>query len=177
MKTLNYHHLRLFWAVAREGNLTRASRELHLAPQTVSSQIRALEEQLGEQLRGYVGDGASFASSETISEDGTELHFRVTRCAYTEILRAYEMDQAAMMSCYADHIFFDNARPDLFFKRDHCKGVGDSFFDHCFKIRTPEDASRDDERHGDTKKAPFDVQAIFEQWSATYRANGGAFIR
>ena len=50
METLNYHHLRLFRAVAREGNLTRASRNLHLTPQTVSSQIRALEEAIGEQL-------------------------------------------------------------------------------------------------------------------------------
>ncbi len=50
VKTLNYHHLRLFWAVAREGNLTRASRELCLAPQTVSAQIRDLELELGEKL-------------------------------------------------------------------------------------------------------------------------------
>jgi len=50
METLNYHHLRLFWAVAREGNLTRASKKLHLAPQTVSTQIRAFETALGEKL-------------------------------------------------------------------------------------------------------------------------------
>ena len=28
MESLKYHHLRLFWAVAREGNLTRISRKL-----------------------------------------------------------------------------------------------------------------------------------------------------
>jgi len=50
MDTLNFHHLRLFQAVAREGNLTRASHRLHLTPQTVSSQIRNLEEAIGEQL-------------------------------------------------------------------------------------------------------------------------------
>ena len=50
MENLNYHHLRLFQAVAREGNLTRASRRLHLAPQTVSSQIRDMEASIGEQL-------------------------------------------------------------------------------------------------------------------------------
>ena len=50
METLNYHHLRLFRAVAREGNLTRASRGLHLTPQTVSSQIRDLEGAIGEPL-------------------------------------------------------------------------------------------------------------------------------
>ncbi len=50
MDTLNYHHLRLFQAVAREGNLTRASGRLHLTPQTVSSQIRDMESAIGEQL-------------------------------------------------------------------------------------------------------------------------------
>ena len=50
MTTLNYHHLRLFRAVAREGNLTRASERLHLTPQTVSAQIRDLETAIGEQL-------------------------------------------------------------------------------------------------------------------------------
>ena len=50
METLNYHHLRLFWAVAHEGNLTRASKKLHLAPQTVSTQIRDFETALGEKL-------------------------------------------------------------------------------------------------------------------------------
>lgn len=48
--SLNYHHLRLFRAVAREGNLTRASKKLCLTPQTVSTQIRDLESDLGEAL-------------------------------------------------------------------------------------------------------------------------------
>ncbi len=55
METLNYHHLRLFWAVAREGNLTRASAQMYLTPQTVSSQIRDLESALGEKLFARVG--------------------------------------------------------------------------------------------------------------------------
>lgn len=50
MTYLNYHHMRLFWAVAREGNLTRASAKLHLTPQTVSTQIRDFEAALGEKL-------------------------------------------------------------------------------------------------------------------------------
>lgn len=50
LRSLNYHHLRLFWAVAREGNLTRASGELGLKPQTVSAQIRDLEGELDEKL-------------------------------------------------------------------------------------------------------------------------------
>lgn len=47
---LNYHHLKLFWAVAHEGNLTRAGGMLHLTPQTVSTQIRDFENALGERL-------------------------------------------------------------------------------------------------------------------------------
>ncbi len=50
MDKLNYHHLRLFWAVAHEGNLTRASWNLHLTPQTVSTQIHNLEDSIGEKL-------------------------------------------------------------------------------------------------------------------------------
>lgn len=50
MESLNYHHLRLFQAVAREGNLTRASAWLHLTPQTVSSQVKEMERAMGESL-------------------------------------------------------------------------------------------------------------------------------
>ncbi|MBW2588805.1 MAG: LysR family transcriptional regulator, partial [Deltaproteobacteria bacterium] len=50
MHMLNYHHLRLFWAVGHEESLTRASAKLHLTPQTLSAQIRHLEGALGEQL-------------------------------------------------------------------------------------------------------------------------------
>ena len=50
MLDLNFHHLRYFWAVARTGHLTRASAELHLTPQTVSTQIKDLEAAIGEAL-------------------------------------------------------------------------------------------------------------------------------
>ena len=50
MEWLNYHHLLYFWTVAREGTIARASVELRLAQPTISGQIRALEDQLGEKL-------------------------------------------------------------------------------------------------------------------------------
>ncbi len=55
MYSLNYQHLRYFWAVSRHGNLTRASAELLLTPQTVSTQIRDLEKGLGVELFSRVG--------------------------------------------------------------------------------------------------------------------------
>ncbi|MCS6900034.1 MAG: LysR family transcriptional regulator [Myxococcales bacterium] len=47
---LNFHHLRYFWAVAKEGNLTRTATRLRVSQSALSSQIRQLEEQLGSPL-------------------------------------------------------------------------------------------------------------------------------
>lgn len=47
---MNFKHLRYFWLVARTGSIARASEQLHLTPQTLSGQIRLLEEQLEEPL-------------------------------------------------------------------------------------------------------------------------------
>ena len=50
MEWLNYHHLHYFWMTARRGSIAKASAELRLAPPTLSSQIRRLEDSLGEPL-------------------------------------------------------------------------------------------------------------------------------
>lgn len=50
MEWLNYHHLLYFWVVAREGTVTAASRELRLAPSTISAQIHLLEDACGQKL-------------------------------------------------------------------------------------------------------------------------------
>ena len=55
MAWLNYHHLHYFWVVAREGSIARASGQLHLAQPTISGQLHALEEALGEKLFTRVG--------------------------------------------------------------------------------------------------------------------------
>ena len=50
MPTLNYHHLRYFWAIAHERNLTRAAQRLHVSQSALSIQLRQLEERLGQRL-------------------------------------------------------------------------------------------------------------------------------
>jgi LysR family transcriptional activator of nhaA len=50
MSSLNFKHLRYFWAVAANGSIARAANILHLTPQTISGQLRELEEQLDVQL-------------------------------------------------------------------------------------------------------------------------------
>jgi LysR family transcriptional activator of nhaA len=47
---LNYQHLLYFWLVAREGGLKLAAGRAHRTHSTVSTQIHALEEALGEPL-------------------------------------------------------------------------------------------------------------------------------
>ncbi|MFO0812211.1 MAG: transcriptional activator NhaR [Gemmatales bacterium] len=60
---LNYHHLRYFWMVAREGSVQQASRLLHLAQPTLSMQIRTLERSLGVKL--FARSGRLLALTET----------------------------------------------------------------------------------------------------------------
>ena len=55
MEWINYHHLLYFWMVAREGSIAGACKELHLAQPTISGQLRALEQNLGEKLFSRVG--------------------------------------------------------------------------------------------------------------------------
>lgn len=55
MRHLNYNHLQYFWAVAREGSIAKASKSLHLTPQTISGQLKLLEESVGQPLFNRVG--------------------------------------------------------------------------------------------------------------------------
>lgn len=54
---MNLKHLRYFWTVARLGGVARAAERLDLTPQTVSGQIRLLEEELGAALFRPAGRG------------------------------------------------------------------------------------------------------------------------
>ncbi len=50
MSSLNLKHLRYFWAVATHGSIARASEILHVTPQTISGQLRELEQQMKAEL-------------------------------------------------------------------------------------------------------------------------------
>ena len=81
MSPLNFHHLRYFWAVAKEGNLTRAAGQLHVSQSALSAQIKQLETELGQQLFHRTGrtltltEGGrlAFNYAETIFATGSEL--------------------------------------------------------------------------------------------------------
>jgi LysR family transcriptional activator of nhaA len=59
---LNYHHLHYFWAVAKDGNLTRTAAQLRVSQSALSSQIKALEEDLGQAL--FLRKGRSLQLTE-----------------------------------------------------------------------------------------------------------------
>ncbi len=47
---MNFKHLHYFWATAHAGGIVKAGEQLHTTPQTLSSQIKLLEDRLGRPL-------------------------------------------------------------------------------------------------------------------------------
>jgi LysR family transcriptional activator of nhaA len=47
MAKLNYHHLQYFHAIATHGSIAKASKIVHITPQTLSAQLSTLEDQIG----------------------------------------------------------------------------------------------------------------------------------
>lgn len=76
MRNLNYHHLRHFWAIAREGGLTRAAEKLNVAQSALSTQLRALEEELGQPLFERRGRRMELTEAGRIALDHAETIFR-----------------------------------------------------------------------------------------------------
>lgn len=97
MSRLNYHHLHCFWAVAKEGHLTRAAERLHVSPSALSTQIRTLERALGQPLfersaralKLTEAGRVALGYAESIFASGTELVsvLREGRRAQRQVLR------------------------------------------------------------------------------------------
>jgi LysR family transcriptional activator of nhaA len=63
MEWLNYHHLRYFWVVAKEGSLRKASEMLRVSQPSISAQVQSLQQSLGEKL--FRRSGRTLALTET----------------------------------------------------------------------------------------------------------------
>lgn len=72
---LNYHHLRYFWIVAHEGNLTRAAKKHNVAQSALSMQISALETYLGQKLFERVGRRLVLTEAGQIALDFADVIF------------------------------------------------------------------------------------------------------
>lgn len=63
MRAVNYNHLYYFWRVAKLGSVSRASIELGVSQSTVSAQLKALEERLGEALHERSGRSVALTAA------------------------------------------------------------------------------------------------------------------
>ena len=75
MAELNYHHLRYFHVVAHEGHLTRAAERLNVSQSALSSQIRQLEERLGQPLFERRGRALHLTEAGRIALDHADAIF------------------------------------------------------------------------------------------------------
>ncbi len=97
MEWLNYHHLRYFWTVAKEGSLARAAEKLHVSQPSISEQIRELESAFGERLFQREGRNNKltaagrvvFGYAEEIFALGRELMNAVQQRPGAKVLRLY----------------------------------------------------------------------------------------
>ncbi|MCB1203363.1 MAG: LysR family transcriptional regulator [Verrucomicrobiae bacterium] len=76
MFMLNYHHLRYFRAIAREGTLTGAARRLNLSQSSLSIQLRQLEESFGQTLFSRESKSLVLTEAGRIALDYAETIFR-----------------------------------------------------------------------------------------------------
>jgi LysR family transcriptional activator of nhaA len=82
---MNFKHLHYFWAAAKAGGIVRAGAQMHISPQTLSGQIKLLEERLGCALFRKAGRGLELTDegqlalgyAEQIFALGTELEARI----------------------------------------------------------------------------------------------------
>lgn len=77
MAHLNYNHVYYFWVVARKGSIARASEALFVTPQTISGQLRTLEETLGAKLFRKQGRGLVLTDSGALLFQYADEMFRV----------------------------------------------------------------------------------------------------
>ena len=95
MSKVNYRHLYYFWVVAKEGGFARASERLDMAIQTISAQVKALEQELGHALFKPAGrkmtltdaGQAVFVRAETIFQLGESIPDAVTLATATPVTR------------------------------------------------------------------------------------------
>lgn len=92
---LNYKHLYYFWVTAKEGGMSHAATRLGMAVQTVSAQVRLLEQSLGHALFKPAGRGLALTEAgqtalelaEQIFHLGEQLHTAVGDAASQQRVR------------------------------------------------------------------------------------------
>jgi LysR family transcriptional activator of nhaA len=74
---LNYKHLYYFWVTAKEGGMSQAATRLGMAVQTVSAQVRLLEQSLGHALFKPAGRGLALTDAGRVALEWAEQIFEL----------------------------------------------------------------------------------------------------
>ncbi|SAL70264.1 transcriptional activator protein NhaR [Caballeronia choica] len=88
---MNFKHLYYFWVSARAGSLARAGAQLHITPQTLSGQIKLLEEALDKKLFRKSGRNLEVTDAGRLALDYADEIFSLG----AELESAVKRDQAA----------------------------------------------------------------------------------
>lgn len=73
----NYKHLYYFWVVSHEGGISRAAEKLDMAVQTISAQVRELEQSLGYALLKPAGRGLTLTQAGKAALKQADLIFQL----------------------------------------------------------------------------------------------------
>lgn len=77
MRHLNFNHLYYFWVVAREGSIVKAAEELCLTSQTISGQLRLLEDAVGQKIFSRAGRGLALTETGRVMFEYADEMFRL----------------------------------------------------------------------------------------------------
>ncbi|ACT46925.1 transcriptional activator NhaR [Methylotenera mobilis] len=92
---INYKQFHYFWATAKAGSIVKASKQLHLTPQTISGQIAILEASLGVSLFRKVGRGIELTETGELALTYADDIFQ-TGNALEEMLRAGSKERSRL---------------------------------------------------------------------------------
>lgn len=95
MRHLNYKHLHYFWTVANEGSITRASEALHITPQTISGQLKLLDEEVGEPLFQRAGRGLVMTDTGRVVKQYADDIFTLG-AELSQVVRGRQAEQRAL---------------------------------------------------------------------------------
>jgi LysR family transcriptional regulator, transcriptional activator of nhaA len=122
MEWLNFHHLRYFWAAAKEGSLRAAAQKLGVSQPSISAQLKLLEDALGHPLFRRVGRGLALTDTGRMVLDYADDIFRTGR----ELLQAVRQGGGATPPVF--HVGVSDSLPKL---------VVRGMLEPALKIETP----------------------------------------
>lgn len=77
MRALNYKHLLYFHTVATQGSIQKAAERLNVTPQTISGQLKYLEDDMGTVLLAKSGRGLTLTDAGQVAFDYTRQIFQL----------------------------------------------------------------------------------------------------